>query len=260
MQEYFKYYQEVLRQQLIPATGCTEPIALAYAAALAKKALQAQPEQITATVSGSIVKNVKSVVVPMTDGMKGIEVAVAAGVVAGNADRELEVLADAPADTPARIEAFLKECPVKVELSKTGRVFDIEITAKGAGHTSYVRIADKHTNVVSVKRDDQVMQEKELEELGADNEELLDVKKIYTFAQECRLEDVAPVIENQITCNTRLSKEGLDNAWGAEIGRTLLKSMAEPDVKLRAMAEAAAGSDARMSGCDLPAVINTGSD
>ena len=259
MQEYFKYYQEVLRQQLIPATGCTEPIALAYAAALAKKALQAQPEQITATVSGSIVKNVKSVVVPMTDGMKGIEVAVAAGVVAGNADRELEVLADAPADTPARIEAFLKECPVKVELSKTGRVFDIEITAKGAGHTSYVRIADKHTNVVSVKRDDQVMQEKELEELGADNEELLDVKKIYTFAQECRLEDVAPVIENQIACNTRLSKEGLDNAWGAEIGRTLLKSMAEPDVKLRAMAEAAAGSDARMSGCDLPAVINSGS-
>ena len=175
MQEYFKYYQEVLRQQLIPATGCTEPIALAYAAALTKKALQAQPEQITATVSGSIVKNVKSVVVPMTDGMKGIEVAVAAGVVAGNADRELEVLADAPADTPARIEAFLKECPVKVELSKTGRVFDIEITAKGAGHTSYVRIADKHTNVVSVKRDDQVMPETEVEELGADTEDVLEV-------------------------------------------------------------------------------------
>ncbi len=258
MQEY-EYYQAVLKQQLIPAMGCTEPIALAYAAALAKQVLQTEPTEVTAAVSGSIVKNVKSVVVPMTNGMKGIEVAIAAGIVVGDPDRKLEVLTDAPEDTPEKIKDYLARYPVKVELADSDRVFDIQLTARRDEHTAFVRIADKHTNVVSVQLDGRILLEKPLEQLAAEGEQLLEIRKIYDFANECRLEDVKDIIEKQIACNSQLSQEGLTGSWGAEIGKTLLLCEETPDVKLRAMAAAAAGSDARMSGCDYPAVINSGS-
>lgn len=260
MREY-AYYTQVLKDQLIPATGCTEPIALAYGAAMAYRTLGAEPERITAAVSGSIIKNVKSVVVPKTGGMKGIETAIAAGVVAGNPDLELEVLSGAPENTGALAKKFLEKCPVTVCLADSDRIFDIQITMYAGKHSAFVRIVDTHTNVVSVRRDETVLKEREIPRLAGQAEKtaMLEITKIVEYARTCRLEDVAETIEYQISCNQNLSQEGLKGSWGAEIGRTLLSGEKNPDVKLRAMAAAAAGSDARMSGCELPAVINSGS-
>lgn len=260
MREY-AYYTQVLKDQLIPATGCTEPIALAYGAAIAYRTLGAEPERITAAVSGSIIKNVKSVVVPKTGGMKGIETAIAAGVVAGNPDLELEVLSGAPENTGALAKKFLEKCPVTVCLADSDRIFDIQITMYAGKHSAFVRIVDTHTNVVSVRRDETVLKEREIPRLAGQAEKtaMLEITKIVEYAGTCRLEDVAETIEYQISCNQNLSQEGLKGSWGAEIGRTLLSGEKNPDVKLRAMAAAAAGSDARMSGCELPAVINSGS-
>ena len=249
MREY-AYYTQVLKDQLIPATGCTEPIALAYGAAMAYRTLGAEPERITAAVSGSIIKNVKSVVVPKTGGMKGIETAIAAGVVAGNPDLELEVLSGAPENTGALAKKFLEKCPVTVCLADSERIFDIQITMYAGKHSAFVRIVDKT-----------VLKEREIPRLAGQAEKtaMLEITKIVEYARTCRLEDVAETIEYQISCNQNLSQEGLKGSWGAEIGRTLLSGEKNPDVKLRAMAAAAAGSDARMSGCELPAVINSGS-
>lgn len=255
------YYTKVLKEQLIPATGCTEPIALAYAAAVGRKTLGILPEKVTAAVSGSIVKNVKSVVVPATRGMKGIESAIAAGITVGREDSALEVLACAPPDTAQKISTFLKKCPIKIELSGSERIFDIQITMEAQGHTSFVRIVDTHTNIVLIKRDEKILLEKEISSQDNNSEkgDFLKISKIVEYAATCAMEDVSETIEHQILCNTALSEEGMKGGWGAEIGRLLLRGMETPDVKLRAMAAAAAGSDARMSGCELPAVINSGS-
>lgn len=260
MQEY-AYYTQVLKEQLIPATGCTEPIALAYAAAVARKTLAEQPRQVTAAVSGSIVKNVKSVVVPATDGQKGIETAIAAGAAVGDADAVLEVLAKAPADTGEQVCAFLAACPVSVRLADSNRVFDIQLTMQGDSHTAFVRIVDTHTNIVTVRRDGEVLVDKPIPPEEGDGGEgmHLEIAKIVDYARTCSLADVSDVIERQIECNSRLSREGFTGSWGAQIGRTLLAREERPGVRLRAMAAAAAGSDARMSGCELPAVINSGS-
>ena len=260
MEEYTAY-TKILKEQLIPATGCTEPIALAYAAALARGTLGTIPDSVEAAVSGSIVKNVKSVVVPSTGGMKGIDTAVAAGIVAGDEKGILEVLSHAPEDAPKRIRQFLEKCPVKVKLAESGRIFDILITVEGGGHSCQVRIVDTHTNVVLIRRDGEILLEKAVaeEEHGAEEAVALEIKKITEYARTCRLEDVEETIERQIACNAALSEEGMNGGWGAEIGKTLLAGEERPDVGLRAMAAAAAGSDARMSGCELPAVINSGS-
>ncbi len=260
MEEYAAY-TKILKEQLIPATGCTEPIALAYAAALARGTLGTIPDSVEAAVSGSIVKNVKSVVVPSTGGMKGIDTAVAAGIVAGDEQGILEVLSHAPEDAPERIRQFLEKCPVKVKLAESGRIFDILVSVEGGGHSCQVRIVDTHTNVVLIRRDGEILLEKAVaeEEHGAEEAVALEIKKITEYARTCRLEDVEETIERQIACNAALSEEGMNGGWGAEIGKTLLAGEERPDVGLRAMAAAAAGSDARMSGCELPAVINSGS-
>lgn len=260
MKEY-EYYTQVLKEQLIPATGCTEPIALAYAAALGRKTLGRLPEAVELTVSGSIIKNVKSVVVPATGGMKGMETAVAAGIVVGREDSVLEVLSCVPADTPDRIREFLAKCPITIKLSVSEQLFDIEIRMEAKGHSSKVRIIDTHTNVVWLSYDGQVLIEKNSTEshMPQGAAAVLAIKKIVEYARVCRMEDVADTIEHQISCNTALSSAGLAGGWGAEIGKTLLMGEQNPDVQLRAMAAAAAGSDARMSGCELPAVINSGS-
>lgn len=257
----YEIYTKALKDHLIPATGCTEPIALAYAAAMGRELLGELPVSITACISGSIIKNVKSVVVPGTNGMKGIETAIAAGVTVGKADAKLEVLAQAPEDTDKKICAFIEQCPIDVKLSDSGCVFDIYLSMKGKEHTSEVRIAGHHTNVVLMKKDDTVlMEEKSVSDIPQqDAVEMLKIKEVYEYAVTCDLKEIAETLETQISCNTALSAEGLDRKWGAEIGRTLLEQSPNPDVKLRAMAKAAAGSDARMSGCEKPAVINSGS-
>ena len=254
-------YLDMLHAELVPATGCTEPIAIAYGAALCRKTLGGIPDRVTVKVSGSIVKNVKSVVVPGTGNRKGIEVAVAAGIVAGNEDAILEVLHNAPENTGDLVDAFLENTEIRVELSDSGFLFDIDLFFHLNDDEAEVRIAGHHTNVVLIRRNDKILlrEDHDGEEPGNLDVERMNIAEIYRFACECRLEDVSPVIERQIRCNVALSDEGLRNAWGACIGQTLLAYSENPDTLLLAKARAAAGSDARMSGCDLPAVINSGS-
>lgn len=254
-------YTNVLKEQLVPATGCTEPIALAYAAALGRSLLGELPENITAYVSGSIVKNVKSVVVPGTEGKKGIETAIAAGVTVGRADAKLEVLSHVPDHAGAMIDEFIEKCPISVKLSPSDFIFDIWLKMESQNHTSEVRIAGHHTNVILQKKDSEVLYEQyftsEITEVNT--KEALRIGEILEYAGNCRLEDVEPVILRQIAYNTAIAQEGLTGKWGAQIGKTLLSSCRNPDVELRAKAKAAAGSDARMSGCEMPVVINSGS-
>ena len=254
-------YVKILREELVPAMGCTEPLAVAYAAALARKTLGTMPETVDIRVSANIIKNVKSVVVPHTGGLRGIAAAAAAGIVAGAADAQLEVLAQVTEDQIAQMAPYLQQAKFSVAPSETDYIFDIQIAVAAAGHTAFVQIAGGHTNVIGLRKDDRVLVEKEYIQ-GSQVEEtdhsLLSVEKIVEFADAVRIEDVQEVLDNQIACNTAIAEEGLRSDWGANIGTVLLSAYGD-SVANRAKAWAAAGSDARMSGCEKPVVINSGS-
>lgn len=256
----YQSFVEILREELVPAMGCTEPIAIALAAARARQALGAEPEACRAEVSGNIVKNVKAVTVPNTGGLKGIEASVAAGVVAGRPELELEVLSRVTPDEIAAMGAFLERCPVKVVLGGEGRIFYINVTVIGGGHSACCEIMDFHTNVTRIMRDENVLFQGGT--AGGQAEEtdrsVLSVEEIVRFADCLDVEDVAEVLERQIAYNSAISAEGLRGGWGAEVGKTL-RTVYGDSLPVRARAAAAAGSDARMSGCELPVVIVSGS-
>ena len=250
-------YVQILHEELKPAMGCTEPIAVAYAGALARKALGRQPRKVRLAVSGNIIKNVKSVIVPHTGGRKGLRTAVAAGLLFGQADRELEVLSDAQEEQFSRIDAFLEELSLTVERSDAQNPFDIQVWADEA----YVRIFGTHTNVVELRRGDQVLLSAPYEDsplTAPENRKLLTVQQIVEFADTVALEDVQPLLDTQIRLNTAIAQEGMSGKYGAGIGKILLRSYGS-SVQNRAKAYAAAGSDARMNGCEMPVVINSGS-
>ena len=257
---HYESYVQILREELIPAMGCTEPIAIALAAAKAREALGAQPEGCQVVVSGNIIKNVKAVTVPNTGGLKGIEAAAAAGMAAGRADLELEVLSQVTKEEIAAIQAMLEGCEIQVVPAGGDRVFYILMTVEGGGHTACCEIVDYHTNIVRIQRDDEVLLEKT--ETGGEKEEtdrsVLSVEEIIRFADCLDTADVAELLDRQIAYNSAISAQGLAGGWGAEIGRTLRKVYGD-DVTIRAKAAAAAGSDARMSGCEMPVVIVSGS-
>ena len=258
----YSAYVEVLRNHLRPAMGCTEPIAIAYASAIARRALGQLPEKAAVLVSGNIIKNAKAVTVPNTNGQKGIAAACAAGLVAGDPTRELQVISQVTQEQVARIEEYLRQCPITVDLKPDARLFDILILVEADGHTALTRIADRHTNVVEVRKDGEILEIKTLtgESLDEDqNEALLSIEGIYDFAGTCDLEDVRAPLQRQIECNSAIAEEGIRNEWGAGVGRLLLDNYGTEDVRVRARAYAAAGSDARMSGCEMPVIINSGS-
>ncbi len=255
-------YLRILKEELVPAMGCTEPIAIAFCAARARDLLEAMPEKITVEASGNIIKNVKSVVVPNTGGRKGIEAAAAAGVVAGDAGRNLEVIA---AVTPEQREAlgrYLESAEFQVRPAESELVLDVAVTVEAGGHSARVRVANQHTNIVELTRDGRTVFSAPVEAGcgGAPSPDrvLMDVEDIFDFAQTVDVGDVREVLDRQIAYNSAISAEGLRGDWGANIGSVLLATYGG-DVKNRAKAAAAAGSDARMSGCELPVVINSGS-
>ena len=255
-------YVNVLKAHLKPAMGCTEPIAIAYAAAVAARTLGCAPEKATVSVSGNMIKNAKAVTVPNTGGKRGIDAACAAGIVAGQPDRELQVIAEVTPEQRAAIDALLEKRVIDVVHRTDARVFDVLVELQGQGHTSAVRLADRHTNLVLVMKDGVVLREKSLpnEAVGASPEEaLLTIRDIYDFADTCELQDVQPTLDRQIEYNTAIAREGITGRWGAGIGRMLINMYGDSDVRVRARAYAAAGSDARMAGCELPVVINSGS-
>ena len=255
-------FVELLGKELVCALGCTEPIALAYGAALAGRTLGEPVEHMVVRCSGNIIKNVKSVVVPNSGGLKGVEVAAILGLLGGDADRELEVLQSVTPEVVERAQALIAQGFCEVELVEGVPNLFIVVEVSGAGHTASVTLRDRHTNVVNVTRDGETIQ-RDAHDEGDDayNQEVyrrLSMANICAFAREIDLERVKPLLERQIDCNTAVSEEGLRGHWGSEIGRTIL-AMHPADVTTRMRARAAAGSDARMGGCSLPVVINSGS-
>ena len=214
----------------------------------------------TVGASGNIIKNVKSVVVPHVDGLKGIEAAAAAGVAAGNADRILEVIAEVTEEQKQDIRRFLQEVPVQVYPVEDGELLDIRVTLYSEQHSAMVRIAGYHTNIVCMQKDGRTVYERGVETAGEEtsNHNLLDVEDIIDFADTVDLADLGDTIERQIRYNGAIAEEGITHDWGANVGKVILHSYGD-DVKQRARAMAAAGSDARMSGCEMPVVINSGS-
>ena len=258
----YQDYINVLKEELIPAMGCTEPIAIAYAGAIAREHLGCLPERVEIEVSGNIIKNVKSVIVPNTGGLRGIEVAAAAGIVAGDAAKELKVISEVSTEAVAVIHKFLESTPITVNFSDSKKIFDIMITVYGNGHSAYVRICEFHTNIVEIREDDKYVLQKDIaveDSLGFTDRGFMNVQEIIEFADTARIEDVKDILDLQIECNVNISEEGLAGDYGANIGKVLLNTYGTDDVKIRAKAKAAAGSDARMNGCEMPVVINSGS-
>lgn len=261
--QIYRDYVNILKKELVPAMGCTEPIAIAYAAAVAHRALGALADRMEVEASGNIIKNVKSVFVPGTGGLRGIPAAAAAGMAVGDPDLELEVLSKAGEAEQAAIQAYLKKTPIAVKLADSPHIFDILIRAWCGEDQALVRIVDYHTNLVRVEKNGQVLQEKSLESQASGDEGLTDrsvlsVEGILEFAREAALADVEETILRQVRLNTAIAQEGLRRDYGANIGKVLLSTYGD-DVKIRAKAKAAAGSDARMNGCGLPVVIVSGS-
>lgn len=252
---------QILEKELVPAMGCTEPIAVAYCAAKARAVLGALPDRVQIELSGNIIKNVKSVIVPNTDGQKGIETAVAIGLLAGKADLELEVLSQVTQEQREALAGYKERTKFQVRQSESGLLLDIFIKVWAGEESAAVRIANTHTNIVYVEKNGKMLMEKNTGTVHSDAEpdyDSLTMERIYEFAGSVRIEDVQEVLERQIRYNTAISREGLEHDYGANIGSVLLAAN-EPDVKLQAKARAAAGSDARMGGCELPVVINSGS-
>lgn len=253
-------YLKILEEELVPAMGCTEPIAIAYCGAKARDVLGGRPDSVTLYVSGNIVKNVKSVIVPNTNGLKGIEAAAAAGIVGGKAEKILEVIAEVTEEQKEEMRSFLADCPIVVRSAEGDEALDIYMIVTRGTETAGVRISGYHTNIVLIEKNGDVLYkagEVKATEVALADKSLLNIKEIVEFANILDVEDVKKIFDRQISYNMAIAEEGLKNNWGANVGSVLLKY--NSDLRTRAKAYAAAGSDARMSGCELPVIINSGS-
>ncbi len=260
-QSIIRNYTAILREELVPATGCTEPIAIAYCAAKLRELLACEPERIQAALSGNIIKNVKSVVVPNTNGRKGIRTAIAAGMIAGDASKELQVISELTEEQKAQIGTFLDRVQIEITCSTSNCKLDIDLTAFSAEHSARVRITNHHTNIVCMEKDGEILLQMPIVEASEEqltDKSCLNVENIIRFADTVPLEPIRELLERQIDFNTAISEEGLRGKWGAQIGKILLGDYPD-DVNQAAKAYAAAGSDARMSGCEMPVVILSGS-
>jgi L-cysteine desulfidase len=259
--ELYDKYISILNEELLVAMGCTEPISLAYCAALSRETLGELPERVEICVSGNILKNVKSVIVPNTGGLKGVIAATAAGIIACNSHKKLQVLEGITDEMRAQIKDYIANCKFLVTQSKSGCIFDISVKCISGSHYSYVRIEGYHTNVVEIVKDGQnlnVATQENVESNSLTDRSVLSVKDIIEFADCVEIGDIKQIIERQIEYNSAIASEGLKNDYGANVGKILLKSFGE-SIHNRAKAFAAAGSDARMNGCNLPVVIVSGS-
>ncbi|MBE6962617.1 MAG: serine dehydratase subunit alpha family protein [Ruminococcaceae bacterium] len=259
---HYQEYLQILEEELLPAMGCTEPISIALAAAKARELLGATPERVVLEVSGNIIKNVKSVVVPNTGGLKGMEAAAAVGITAGRADLGLEVLSHVTREEAERVKAFLEQCEFTIQPNRGGKIFYIRVDLSGGGHTASCEITDFHTNLTLLVKDGEVIFRGCGEITGGDDQtdrSVLSVQEIVDFINCVDPKDLRPTVGRQIQYNTAISQEGMTGKWGAAIGRTIRQIHGENDLAARASAAAAAGSDARMSGCEMPVIIVSGS-
>ncbi|HIV63136.1 MAG TPA: L-serine ammonia-lyase, iron-sulfur-dependent, subunit alpha [Candidatus Butyricicoccus avistercoris] len=261
-QKIYDTFIKILKEELVPAFGCTEPIAIAYCAAKARDILGCIPKKVAIEASGNIIKNVKSVVVPNTNGLKGIPAAAAAGIVAGDSSKKLEVISEVSEEKQKQIKEYLDSNEFDISPILDGDKLEIRITVYSDENTACVHISRNHCNIVEISKNDEVLYKEELplyseKPKHADRSDL-SVKNIIEFAETVDLELVKDILKRQIDYNYKIALEGLENDWGANIGKILIKTYGE-DVKIMSKALAAAGSDARMGGCELPVVINSGS-
>lgn len=255
-------YIEILKKELVPALGCTEPISIAYVAAKAREVLGAFPDKIKAECSGNIIKNAKGVIVPGTGNLKGIEAAAIIGAVGGDASRELEVLANITEKDVELTKKLIKDGICEAKLLDSDAKLHIIVTMYKGDDYSLVEAIHTHTGIVRIEKNGEKLLEIPYSEEYGDNEavdySVLNLESIYEFANSVDIGEVEPILSRQVEYNTAIAEEGLKKKYGASIGATLLEVYGD-DVKISAKAMAAAGSDARMSGCEMPVVINSGS-
>ena len=259
--QLYNQFLAILHEELKPAMGCTEPIAMAYAAARARQTLGAVPEKIRLWVSGNIIKNVKSVVVPNTGGLHGMAAAICAGIIGGNADRELQVIADVPEEKHAEIKAYMDTVDLEIQPSYSELVFDIDLFLYHGEDMVRLRIANHHTNVVLIQKNSEILLELPVSESSEENltdKSCLTIERIVEFADCVDVEDIRDCVGTQVEHNMAIAAEGLRNDWGANVGSVILRRQVGGVEKI-ACAWAAAGSDARMSGCEKPVIICSGS-
>lgn len=258
----YSAYIKILEEELVPAMGCTEPIALAYCAAKAREVLGCLPDRVFIQASGSIIKNVKSVIVPNTNHMKGIPAAAVAGIVAGDATRQLEVIANVTKEQVEQMHLYLKNTPITVEHIDNGLTFEIVVTVYRNDDSASVRIVNYHTNIVRIECNGEVLLDNPVEgesESGLTDRACLNLADILDFAESADIADIKSILDRQIQYNSAIAEEGLRGNYGSNIGSVLLRTYGDDNVMVRAKAMAAAGSDARMNGCEMPVVINSGS-
>ena len=261
-QKIYDSFIRILKKELMPALGCTEPIALAYASAKAREILGKMPEKLTVTCSGNIIKNVKGVVVPATGGLRGIEAAALVGAVGGDASKELEVLCSVTDEDRAKVKELLEQHICQVKISDSKAKLHIIVEMEAGEDSSLVELIHSHTEIVRMMKNGQALLKRSYSENAGDEEEeeyrVLNMENIYRFANEVNTEDVKEILDPQISYNSKIAEEGLREVYGANVGKTLVEVYGK-SFEVMAKALPAAGSDARMSGCELPVIINSGS-
>lgn len=259
--ELYDNYLAILNSELIPALGCTEPIAIAFAAAKARDILGCMPESVEILCSGNIIKNVKGVTVPNSGGLKGIDVACVLGIVGGDAEKNLEVLQFITPEHIEKTKSLVKDSFCTCGLIENQENLYIIVRVKSDNQSASVEIRSYHTNITKITKNNEVIFSKEAVEQESNkiDKTKMNIKGILEFAENVNIEDIREVIGRQVSMNSKIANEGINNSYGVEVGRTILKYYDHTDIKIKAKAMAAAGSDARMGGCSLPVVINSGS-
>ena len=259
--QIYQQYIDILREELKPAMGCTEPIALALAGAKVRQLLGCLPEAVELKVSGNIIKNVKSVIVPNTGGMHGIGPAVCAGIVAGDAQKELQVISSVSDGQRAELKAFMERVTPQLRSADSDLTFDIDLAVSCGHESARIRIINHHTNVVYMEKNGEILLNLPVTESSEDHltdKSCLTIERIVEFADALDVDDVRDLVGRQIQCNMDIAREGLSGNWGANVGSVILNRQGSLLSK-KAAAYAAAGSDARMSGCEMPVIILSGS-
>ncbi|MEI0747697.1 serine dehydratase subunit alpha family protein [Brachyspira pulli] len=253
-------YINILKEELIPALGCTEPIAIAYAGAKVREVMGNIPDSITVKCSGNIIKNVKGVTVPNSGGLKGIDIAATLGLVGGDPNKNLEVLSTIKPEDIEKTKELISKGFCKCDLIEGSENLHIIIEAKYQNSSALVEIKNAHTNITRIIKDGKELltSDNSAGQKDSADRDSLNIKEILNFANEVNIEDIKEVIQRQIELNSNIANEGLKNDYGSSVGKTLMKYYGN-DVRNRAKAYASAGSDARMGGCPMPVVTNSGS-
>lgn len=263
MIKHYQDYLQILKEELVPAMGCTEPIAIAYACATLREVLGEIPLQVSVYCSGNIIKNAKCVTVPNTGSLVGIEASAIIGILAGDPSKKLEVIQHVEPQHIEKTQQLLNTGYCSVKLLESTIPLHIQVRGNSQNHSAMVEIRDTHTNISKIEKDEKIIFENEIQEnkyLGVlADRSVLNIKDIFRFSNEVNIEDVKEILDHQIECNMAIAKEGLTGKYGVGIGKMLLQEYPDNAICTKIKAYTASASEARMSGCSLPVMTNSGS-